>query len=324
MRIILATAALSLWSMTAYGSDETWRDYFLAPPHTPKAQGDFYQDLSQDMKDKWESLLLSLRTSPHASYIQTHISVLDEVALRRLVKAPADNQRGVVDCAAAVACARFGIPEYMAKDFAYTRSRMGLRETLKECIKAACDRKYNYEALDTRDDEELIAVTQSLWLIHQGENSGIYDRSEFLALYLKENNQTRAVNLLLSWKVRPETLSRVSLPVKLRAIPLRMRNLFLDNILNRVAPMNERRALDILLFLRDYPRDNDLFWKKEPGFSDAHIAWLASGRHGTGSIDYLLKCGELSEERRRELLALPRSSQREARVNEWLREKSAA
>ncbi|MBA4118481.1 MAG: hypothetical protein C0514_06280 [Candidatus Puniceispirillum sp.] len=277
MRIIFTTAVLSLWTMTAYGSDETWRDYFLAPPHTQKAQGNFYQDLSQDMKDKWESLPLALRASPHASYIQTHISVLDEAAVARLVRAPVDDQRGVVDCAAAVVCARFGIPEYMAKDFAYTRSRMGLRETLKQCIWAACDTKYNYETLNTRDEEELVSVLQSLWLIHQGENSGRYDRSQFLVLYLTENDQTRTANLLLSWKVKPETLSLVSLPVKLRAISLRMRNLFLDNILNRVAHMEEGRALDILLFLRDYPGQNDLFWTQEPALSNDHIAWLASG-----------------------------------------------
>ncbi|MCA0370940.1 MAG: hypothetical protein LCH26_07545 [Proteobacteria bacterium] len=329
MKIILTAAAVILWASTACGTQRTDPEPFLYDfpglnylfsSQECQVTPSFYSALAPEMKEKWNALPLVVKARDESTHLQDHIAALEAEDVE-LLKSPQCPVGDVVNTAAKRFAARHKIPEVLSENFAHEMSRKPLRESLVSLVENFC----TIGSMDPLRDFNEAALPQlltHLFLVHGDATLGKSPRGVFLSAYLQEQDYDKAANRVLEKSVGEETLARVPLPLKLRAIPLRQRELDLQDTLERVIPMGESRALSILSFLRECPLAYTAFWEVEKGLSTPYISWLASTAHMySGYMGSLLQLGELREERRQELLALTTYAQREARVNEWLAEK---
>ncbi|MBA4118480.1 MAG: hypothetical protein C0514_06275 [Candidatus Puniceispirillum sp.] len=332
MKIILTAAAVSLWAGTACGTQRTDTEPFLYDLpglnylfscEECQATPSFYSALAPEMKEKWNALPLVVKARDESAHLQDHIAALEPEDVEKL-KNPQCSVPEVIGAAAKRFAARHNIPEVLSDIFAREMSRRPLRESLVSLVEDYCCLKPK-ESLQDFNEVALTQLLTHLFLVHGDAVFGKSPRGVLLSAYLQEQDYDKAANRVLGQSVGEETLAKAPLALKLRAIPLVNKDLGVERLLMRVIPMEESRALAILSFLRISPLAHEVFWEAEKGLSTTYITWLTSANcMNYCNVRSLLKCGELNEDQRRELRALASYAQRDARVNEWLREKSGA
>lgn len=285
----------------------------------------YSQMLLPEMQKKWEEL--SWAAPPSRMFnLLLHTAALEPEDVKMLATQEYDVEE-IVEEAAKRFAKGYQIPEALAKNFSIEMGRQSLHDALVSLVKNKyCLFQADEALLRDLDEEGLKDLLRNAFLRNDCLFAHGADYRKFLKTYLQERDFDKAVNTLLQGdEVEKETLARLSLPVKLQATCLIGKGIEVKEVLARILPMEEERALAVLSFLRVYPLAYTAFWEVEKELSLTYIVWVASRyvvKHE--SISPLLQLGELDEENRQELLGLPSFVLRQELVDKWLREKNTA